>query len=57
MTAPDANLIVISPWDKSVIRDIEKAIMGSELQLSPSVSGDIIRINIPALTTEAHRFR
>lgn len=52
VTAPDANLIVISPWDKGVIREIEKAIMASEMQLTPSVSGDIIRINIPALTTE-----
>jgi ribosome recycling factor len=52
VTAPDANLIVISPWDKGVIGEIEKAIRISELALMPSVSGDVIRINIPALTTE-----
>lgn len=52
VTAPDPSTIVISPWDKSVLKDIEKAIMISELQLTPNVSSDIIRINIPALTTE-----
>lgn len=52
VTAPDPSTIMISPWDKGVMKDIEKAIMISELQLNPNVSGDIIRINIPALTTE-----
>lgn len=52
VTAPDPATIVIAPWDKSVIKDIEKAILLSELQLTPNVSGDIIRINIPSLTTE-----
>lgn len=52
VTAPDPSTIMISPWDKGVLKDIEKAIMISELQLNPNVSSDIIRINIPALTTE-----
>lgn len=52
VTAPDPSTIVISPWDKGVMKDIEKAIMISELQLNPNVSSDIIRINIPPLTTE-----
>jgi len=52
VTAPDPSTIVIAPWDKSVLKDIEKAIMISELQLTPNVSSDIIRINIPSLTTE-----
>jgi len=52
VTAPDPSTIVIAPWDKSVLKDIEKAIMTSELQLTPNVSSDIIRINIPSLTTE-----
>lgn len=52
VTAPDPSTIVIAPWDKGVMKDIEKAIMISELQLTPSVSSDIIRINIPSLTTE-----
>lgn len=50
--APDTNMLVITPYDKSVIRDIEKAISDSELQLSGAVSGDTIRIVIPALTQE-----
>ena len=52
ITAPDTNMLIISPYDKSVIRDIEKAIFDSEMQLSPAVSGDQIRIVIPHLTQE-----
>lgn len=52
VTAPDTSLIVISPWDKGVLKDIEKAILTSDLQLMPNVSGEIIRINIPPLTAE-----
>jgi len=52
ITAPDPNMLIISPYDKSVLRDIEKAVQESEMQLSPSVSGDIIRIVIPSLTQE-----
>lgn len=52
ITAPDPNMLVINPYDKSVIRDIEKAISDSDLQLSGAVSGDSIRIVIPPLTQE-----
>jgi ribosome recycling factor len=52
INAPDPNMLVITPYDKSVMRDIEKAIADSEMQLSPAVSGDQIRIVIPALTQE-----
>lgn len=52
IAAPDTNMIVITPFDKSLIREIEKAIGESEMQLSPAVSGDIIRIVIPPLTQE-----
>lgn len=52
ITAPDPNMLIVSPYDKSLMRDIEKAIADSEMQLSPAVSGDIIRIVIPALTQE-----
>ncbi len=52
VTAPDPATIVIAPWDKSVIRDVEKALLASELQLTPNVSGDVVRINIPPLTQE-----
>lgn len=52
ISAPDHSLIVIEPWDKSVVQDIEKAIVASELQLSPAVSEDVIRLPVPALTEE-----
>jgi len=45
-------MLIVSPYDKSLMRDIEKAIADSEMQLSPAVSGDIIRIVIPSLTQE-----
>lgn len=52
VTAPDPSTIMIAPWDKSVLKDIEKGILLSELSLTPNVSSDIIRINIPPLTQE-----
>jgi ribosome recycling factor len=52
ITAPDPNMLIVSPYDKSLMRDIEKAIADSEMKLSPAVAGDIIRIVIPALTQE-----
>jgi ribosome recycling factor len=52
ITAPEAGLIVIQPWDKNSIHDIEKAIAKSELGLNPSNDGNIIRIVIPPLSEE-----
>lgn len=52
ISAPDPNMLIVSPFDKSLMREIEKAIAESEMQLSPAVSGDIIRIVIPSLTQE-----
>lgn len=52
ITAPDPNMLIVSPYDKSIMKDIEKAIQDSEMQLSPAVSGDIVRIVIPSLTQE-----
>ncbi len=52
VSAPDPGFLIISPWDKSVLSDIEKAIMASDLQLTPNVSGDVIKIAIPTLTEE-----
>jgi len=48
-------LITIQPWDVSVIKDIEKAILKSDLGLTPSNDGKIIRITIPALTEERRK--
>lgn len=55
ISVPDASLIRISPWDKSLIGAIEKAIAGSELHLNPVVDGDIVRIAIAPLTEEKRK--
>lgn len=52
---PEPRLIVIKPWDKSVIKTMEKAIQTSDLGLTPSSDGEVIRIPIPTLTEERRR--
>lgn len=52
ITAPDPQSIVISPWDKSIVGDIKKGIEQANVGLTPVIAGEVIRINIPALTTE-----
>lgn len=52
ITVPDARLIVIQPWDASVIPEIEKAIQKSNLGVSPFNDGKLIRLSIPQLTQE-----
>ncbi|SMB93998.1 ribosome recycling factor [Desulfonispora thiosulfatigenes DSM 11270] len=49
---PEARLLIIQPWDKTIIADIEKAIMKSELGLTPNNDGIVIRLPIPQLTQE-----
>jgi len=55
ISAPEARLIVIQPWDKTLIGEIEKAILSSELSLNPSNDGKVIRIAIPPLTEERRK--
>ncbi|HYG41086.1 MAG TPA: ribosome recycling factor [Cytophagales bacterium] len=55
VNTPDARSIVIKPFEKKLISEIEKAIMNSDLGLNPQNDGDIIRLNIPALTEERRR--
>jgi len=55
ISVPEARLVVIQPWDKSIIGDIEKAIQKSELSLNPSNDGKVIRISIPPLTEERRK--
>jgi ribosome recycling factor len=55
LTIPDPRTIMIQPWDVSVIGEVEKAILKSELGLTPMNDGKLIRINIPPLTTERRR--
>ena len=52
VTVPEARMIVIQPWEKSVLHDIAKAIMKSDLGLSPNSDGTAIRLAIPQLTQE-----
>ena len=53
--ATDARLLTITPWDKSTIPDIEKAILGAGLGLNPSSDGIIIRLPVPPLTADRRR--
>jgi ribosome recycling factor len=55
ISIPEARLIVIQPWDKALIGEIEKAIRTSELSLNPSNDGKVIRIAIPPLTEERRK--
>jgi len=52
ISAPEARLLIIQPWDRGSIRSIEKAILQSDLGLNPANTGNIIRLNIPPLTEE-----
>ncbi len=52
ITTPDPRTLVIQPWDKSALGEVEKAIMKSDLGLNPSNDGSVIRIMIPPLTEE-----
>jgi len=55
LAVPEPRLIVIQPWDKTAIGDIEKAILKSELGLTPMSDGKVIRIAIPPLTEERRK--
>jgi ribosome recycling factor len=55
ISAPDAHLIVIQPWDRSVLSAIEKAITRSDIGLVPNVDGTVVRLNVPPLTEERRR--
>ena len=55
LSVPESRLITIQPWDASVIKEIEKAILKSDLGLTPSNDGKIIRISIPPLTEERRK--
>jgi len=55
LAVPESRLITIQPWDISVIKEVEKAILKSDLGLTPSNDGKIIRISIPPLTEERRK--
>lgn len=55
VSVPEAKLIVIQPWDRTIIRSIEKAILKSDLGLNPTSDSNVIRITIPPLTEERRK--
>lgn len=55
VTVPEPRMIVIQPWEKNLIKDIEKAIMKSDLGLNPNSDGVCIRLNLPQLTEERRK--
>ncbi len=55
VSCPDARTIAIKPWDKKQIRDIEKAIMDSDVGITPENNGEVIRLGIPQPTEERRR--
>ena len=55
ITVPDARTITITPWEKSMFKEIEKAIINSELGIMPENNGEVIRLSIPPLTEERRK--
>ena len=55
VAAPEPKLLTVQPWDKSLLKAVEKAILASDLGLTPSNDGNIIRIPLPPLTEERRR--
>ena len=55
ITSPEPQTIAIKPWDKSVLKDIERAIQISDLNINPVVDGELIRLNFPPLTEERRK--
>ena len=55
LTIPESNMISIKPWDPQVLPSIEKAILASDLGLTPQSDGNVVRLTIPALTGERRK--
>ena len=55
ISVPEARSLMIQPWDKQTLKEVEKSILKSDLGLVPNNDGNLIRINIPALTEERRR--
>lgn len=55
VNVPEPRLLVVQPWDQSIMQDIEKAIMAADLGLNPSNDGTLIRVPVPALNEERRR--
>ena len=55
IATPDPQLLTVTPYDKSIVKDVEKAIAASDLGINPQVDGTLIRVPIPALTEERRK--
>ena len=55
VSIPEARLIVIQPWDASVLKEIEKAILASDIGINPNNDGKVIRLTFPELTEERRK--
>ena len=55
ISVPEARMIVIQPWDMSILKEIEKAILASDIGLNPNNDGKVIRLNFPELTEERRK--
>ncbi|MGJ3242348.1 MAG: ribosome recycling factor [Opitutales bacterium] len=55
ITTPDSRTIVIQPWDKSVIKNVEKGILAANIGFTPAIDGGLVRINIPELSKDRRR--
>lgn len=55
ISTPDARTIIVQPWEKNMMRDIEKAIMDSDVGITPDNNGEVIRLSIPPLTEERRK--
>jgi len=55
INTPDAKTLIVTPWEKSLIKEIEKAILNSEVGITPENNGEVIRLGIPPLTEERRR--
>ncbi len=55
ISVPEARMIVIQPWDLSVLKEVEKAIIASDIGLNPNNDGKVIRLNFPELTEERRK--
>ncbi len=55
ISAPDARTIIVQPWEKNMLREVEKAIQDSDVGITPDNNGEMIRLTIPPLTEERRR--
>ena len=56
ISVPEARMIVIQPWDASALKEIEKAILASDIGINPNNDGKVIRLNFPELTDKEEAF-